>query len=86
MTIVELKKHVGSKNLVLGMDRAMKNMKKGNLKEVFLASNISKEMKEDIETVAKKVGVKVSHLEINNEEMGVVVKKPFSVSVASLVK
>mgnify|MGYP001317621424 CR=1 FL=1 len=54
MTLAELKKHVGTKSLVLGMDRAIKNMKKGNLKEIFLASNVSKEMKEDIETVAKK--------------------------------
>lgn len=86
MTLVELKKHVGSKNLVLGMDRTMKSMKKGSLKEIFLASNVSKEIKEDIETVAKKSGVKVSNLEINNEEMGVVVKKPFAVSVVSLLK
>ena len=86
MTLAELRKHVESKKLLVGSDRTMKELKKGNLKEVFLASNVSKTMKEDVEHHAKMFGTKVSKLDITNDEMGVVVKKPFAVSVVSLLK
>ena len=84
MSLAELKKHVGSKKLLLGADRTLKNLKKGELKEIFLSSNTAENVKEDIETISKKFNVKIYKLDITSEEMGVVVKKPFSVSVASL--
>ena len=86
MTLSELKKHVGDKKLILGKDRVMKALRNGSLKEVFLAVNCSLADKADIDSVAVKEKVKVSVLEINNDEMGVVVKKPFSVSIAGLQK
>ena len=86
MSLAELKKHVGNKKLLLGTDRTLKNLKKGELKEIFLSSNVAENLKDDIETNAKKFGIKVYQLDINSDEMGVVVKKPFSVSVASLLK
>ncbi|MEK6886382.1 MAG: ribosomal L7Ae/L30e/S12e/Gadd45 family protein [Nanoarchaeota archaeon] len=86
MSLAELKKHVGNKKLLLGTDRTLKNLKKGELKEVFLSSNVAENLKDDIETISKKFGVKVYNLDITSDEMGVVVKKPFSVSVASLQK
>ena len=86
MTLSELKKNVGNKKLILGLNRTVKEMKKGNVNEIFLASNCSMEMKKDIEAVAKKFKIKISELDVTNEEMGVVVKKPFAVSVACLLK
>lgn len=86
MTLAELKKFVGNKKLILGSGRTIKLLKKGELKEIFLSSNMSKASKSAIETHAKMMGVKVSELGITNEEMGVVVKKPFGVSVASIQK
>lgn len=86
MSLAELKKLVGNKKLILGTDRTLKNLKKNELKEIFLSSNAAKNAKEDVEVISKKFGVKVSQLEITSDEMGVVVKKPFSVSVASLQK
>ena len=41
MTLAELRKHVGDKKLILGKDRVMKLLRKGDLKEVFLAVNCS---------------------------------------------
>lgn len=86
MTIAELKKNIGNKKLVLGMDRAVKLMKKGEVKEVFFAANCSNEIVDDINSLAKKFNAKVSQLKITNEEVGVAVKKPFAVSVACLLK
>ena len=86
MTLGELRKNVGNKKLLVGLDRTLKELKKGNLKEVFLASNVSKKMLDDVEHHAKMFGTKVSKLDITNDEMGVVVKKPFAVSVVCLLK
>ena len=86
MSLAELKKHVGSKKLLLGTDRTLKNLKKGELKEIFLSSNAAENVKEDLEVISKKFNVKVCKLDITSDEMGVVVKKPFAVSVASLQK
>jgi len=86
MSLDELKKVVGNKKLLIGADRTLKNLKKNELKEIFLAVNCSKSVKEEVEAHAKMSGVKVSELKITNDEMGVIVKKPFAVSVASLQK
>lgn len=86
MSLAELKKLVENKKLLLGTDRTMKEMKMGKVKKIFLASNCKKEIKEDILHDAKQAGVEVSQLDVNNEELGVVVKKPFAVSVICLLK
>lgn len=84
--MTDLKKHVGDKKLVLGRDRVMKLLRKDSLKEIFLAVNCSSSIKDDIDSLAKKFKVPVTLLKITNDDMGVVVKKPFSVSVAGLQK
>ena len=86
MSLAELKKLVGDKKLIIGTDRTMKELTKGGLKEIFLSSNCSKETKENIETHAGMFKVKVSTVDITNDDMGVLVKKPFAVSVVSLLK
>lgn len=86
MTVAELKKLVGNKKLILGADRTIKDLKRGEAKKVFLASNCKKETKEDILHYAKTHKIEVSQLDVNNEELGVIVKKPFAVSVICLLK
>jgi len=86
MSLSELKKYINDKKLIFGRDRSLKNLKKNLVKEIFLSSNADNIVKEDITVISKKFNVKVSQLEITADEMGVVVKKPFAVSVAALLK
>ena len=86
MSLAELKKLIGNKKLILGTERTLKLLKKADAKEVFLSSNCNKETEADVVSAAKKFGIKVSKLDITNEEMGVIVKKPFAVSIVSLQK
>jgi large subunit ribosomal protein L30e len=86
MTVAELKKLAGDKKLVIGTDRTIKELKKGNLKKVFLAKNCHANARADIENNAKQMKIEVSDLEITSEELGVIVKKPFSVSIIGLAK
>ncbi len=86
MSLAELKKVVGNSKLILGTDKTFAELKKGMVKKVFLAVNCGKIVKEDIEANAKSFGVEVSQLSVTSEELGVVVKKPFPVAVAALLK
>jgi large subunit ribosomal protein L30e len=86
MSLAELKKQVGNKKLIAGTSRAIKELKKGNVKIIFLSSNCPKEIKSELEINAKMEKAEVSSLGINSEELGVIIKKPFSVSVVSLLK
>ncbi|MBN2420697.1 ribosomal L7Ae/L30e/S12e/Gadd45 family protein [Candidatus Woesearchaeota archaeon] len=86
MSLTELKKLIGNKKLIVGTDRTLKELKKGNIKSIFVASNCPENLKSEIETNARMEKSEISVLEINNEELGVVVKKPFAVSVVSLLK
>ncbi len=86
MSLAELKKLVGNKKLIVGTDRTLKLLKKGELKEIFVSVNCPKNDKDTLTTQAKMFSVKVDQLEISNDDLGVVVKKPFSVSVVALQK
>lgn len=86
MSIADVKKLVGDKKLVVGTEATTKNIKNGKVKKVFLSSNCPKNIKEDIMHYAKIFGSEVEVLDVNNEDLGVACKKPFSVSVLSLLK
>ena len=86
MTVAEVKKLVGNKKLIIGTDRTLTALRKDEVKKVFMASNCPKGVRSDVEHYAKLTNVEVALLDIPNDELGVVVKKPFSVSVIALLK
>ena len=61
----------------------LKKLKRGEISKVFLASNCSKEIEEEIRYLSKINDVKVEKLKQPNEEIGLLCKKNFSVSVLS---
>jgi len=77
----ELKKFLKENKVIIGTNQVMKNLKLGKLKQVYLASNCPGNTKEDIKHYAKLNNVKVNELKENNEQLGVVCRKPFSISV-----
>lgn len=79
----ELKESLDSKNLTIGTDKTMKKLRNGELKSVFLAKNCPKGIKDSIKHYAKFGKVNIYQLDMNNEELGVICKKPFSISVLS---
>jgi len=84
--IDEIKKLLGSENLILGTDRTMKELRNGNLVKIFLASNADKKIVEDIEHFKKMAEFEVINLKETNEELGTICKKPFSIAVIGLKK
>ena len=82
----KLSEALKSGKIVIGSDRTLKLLKNDKLESIFISNNCSLEIKKDIEHYSKINKVKVIELDMNNEEVGAFVKKPFSVSVISLGK
>ncbi|MBS3133275.1 ribosomal L7Ae/L30e/S12e/Gadd45 family protein [Candidatus Woesearchaeota archaeon] len=86
MALIEIKKNLKSKRLVFGTELTVKQIKLGNVSKVFLSSNCPDSVKKDISYYSGTGGCSVESLEVLNEELGVICKKPFSVSVVGLLK
>ena len=82
----ELKKLLKENKIIIGTRITMKKLKSNKLEKIWLSANVPPELKEDIQTYSKINAVKVVTLGVPNDELGVLCKKQFSVSVASLVK
>lgn len=82
--VAELKKVLESKKAILGGVVTLKLLRQGKIKKVFLSSNCDPLVKADIKQVCKVAEVECVELAHNNEEIGVIFKKPFSVSVVGV--
>jgi len=72
--------------LLLGTKSALKAIRKSAIQKVYLASNCPAYIAEDIEHYCKLDGVEVETLKIACDELGTLCKKPFLVSVVSILK
>ena len=84
--MVDIKKELAEGKVLFGTEEVMKNLKTGKLEKVFLSANCPDSVKKDINYYADLSGVKVVELDMPNDELGVLCKKPFSVSVLGLFK
>lgn len=86
MTLNEIKKLLKQGKLIIGTNNTLKKLRTNKLEKIWLSSNVPERVKEDIINYSKLNNVEVIDLDIANDELGVICKKPFSVSVASLIK
>ena len=84
--ISELKKLLKLDKIILGTDRTLKLLKLGTADRVFLSSNCPEEVKKDIEYYAKLSNVPLIYLKQPNDELGILCKKPYPVSVLSVTQ
>lgn len=81
----DLKEAVKSgKGLVIGTQRTLKKLKMNEIKKIYVSSNCPKDVLEDIEHYAKIYKVPLIKLNESNEELGVICRKPFFISILSL--
>ena len=86
MAISEIRNNLKSKRLVLGTSLTLKNIKLGKLSKVFLSSNCPENVRKDVDYYSGIGNCSVENLQIPNDELGVICKKLFSVSVVGLLK
>ena len=82
----EIRNALESNKLVIGTEVSIKELKKGSLAKVYLSSNCPKDIKGDLEYYAPLAETEIVNLIIPNDELGVVCKKPFAVSILGLLK
>ncbi len=82
----EIKKMLGTNRIIIGTDRTLKHIRNGSVEKVFLSDNCPKALKEDIKQYSTQGTFTVVELSVPNEELGVLCKKPFPVSVVSILK
>jgi ribosomal protein L30E len=81
-----IRKEIEQGKAILGLDRTLKELKNLNLKKIYLSSNISEEVKKDINYYSSLQSIELINLSIPNDELGVVCKKPFSVLILGVLK
>jgi ribosomal protein L30E len=77
----DIRKLQKSGKLVIGKNRVLRGLKAGSIKQVYMTSNIDGTTKRAIETYASMGAVDLKQLNIPNDELGVVCKKPFPIMV-----
>lgn len=83
--VAELKKLLASNKLVFGSEEALKLLRQGKLERVFLSANCSPIVKSDIESLCKTGNIECVVLTQSNDEIGVICRKPFSISVVGVM-
>jgi len=84
--ISEIKKALKEGKAIIGTERTLKNLKLGKVSKIYLTSNCPEDVEEDVKYYSKLAKVEVVKLKQPNDELGAICKKPFSVSVLSVVK
>ncbi len=84
--MTDLKKNLKTKRLVFGTKETIKNLKLGKLEKVFITSNCPGSIKQDVTYYSTHSGVAVEQLGVPNEELGIICKKQFSISLVGLLR
>jgi large subunit ribosomal protein L30e len=86
LTATEIKKMLKEKNLVIGTERTIKNLKLGKVDKIIVTSNCPEKVQESINYYVKLGKAEVLKIKYPNEELGIMCKKPFAISVLSILK
>lgn len=84
--IGEIKKQLGTPQLIIGAEETLKELRKGNLAKAYLASNPKEDIAADIESLAGLSKTEIVRLDVPNDELGTLCKKPFPISVIGIRK
>ncbi len=82
----EIKKMVKTTGVVLGSDRVLKLLRENQLESAYLAKNAPKLVVDDVIRYAQLNGVPCEMLDVPNDELGILCKKPFNVAAIGIKK
>ena len=82
----EIKKIIKAKNVVIGTEKTIKSLNLGKVDKVLLSSNCADRTVNNINYYADLSKAEIIRVRYPNDELGVICKKPFSVSVLSILK
>lgn len=86
ITSTEIKKLIKAKGIAIGLERTIKGLRLGKVDTVIISSNCPEKVVRDLDYYAGMGKAETIKVSFTNEELGVVCKKPFSISVLSILK
>jgi ribosomal protein L30E len=86
MSLDEIKKSLKSENMIFGADRVLKALRNKELEKVFMASNAPAGFVSDVKRFSELTQTAFEMLDIPNDELGVICKKPFFIAFIGLKK
>jgi large subunit ribosomal protein L30e len=84
--IKEIKSLLKTDKLVIGTEKVMKALSAGKLAKVYLSSNCPVEITDKVAHYAALNSTDVTKLDIPNDELGIVCRKMFHISVLGICK
>ena len=85
-TKTDIRKIVEQGKATIGTQKTIKEIKKGTVAKVFMTANCPEGIKSLVSKLQKTGKFEVEQLHETNEELGIVCKKPFKISVLSTKK
>ena len=82
----DIKKMMKAGSLVIGTERTMKSLKLGRIQKVLVSSNCPSGVEKNLNYYTGLGGAELHKLDYPNDEIGVICKKPFSISVLAVLK
>jgi len=79
--IDEIRKLFKGKNIIVGAKRTLKLLRTDKIKKVYVSSNCSEILRKSIEHYSKLSKTSIVKLKYPNDELGILCKKPFAISV-----
>lgn len=86
ITSAEIKKMLKSGNAVIGTEKSMKSLKLGKVQKILASSNCPARIEKDIVYYSGLTGAEFLKLDFPNDELSIICKKPFSISVLAFLK
>lgn len=84
--VQDIKDLLKKKNLVIGTERTLKLAKASKISKAYVSSNCPETVKDDLQQYSSIAKFDIVHVKQNNEELGILCKKPFHISLISLRK
>ena len=82
--MADFKKLLAANKLILGTEETIKKIRGGKISKVYLVSNCENSVRVDIHHLCSLGNVPCVVLSQTNDEIGVVCKKPFAISVVGV--
>ena len=86
ITSADIKKMVKLGNMIIGTKKTLKSLRLGKVEKVLVSSNCPARVEKNISYYAGLSQSEFHKLEYPNDELGIICKKPFSISVLAVVK
>ena len=86
ISATEIKKMIKTGNVIIGTGRTIKSLKLGRVQKVLVSSNCPAGVEKDIAYYSGLSGAEMHKIDYPNDELSVICKKPFSISVLAFLK